>query len=68
MRRVNAIDQIAKYIGLLGEFGVGPVVILVMILQDEHDAALGGMGNACLDRFGGISDALFPADLRPAVP
>ena len=38
VRRVDARDQVAKCVHLLGELGMLPVVVLVVVLQDERDA------------------------------
>src|SRR5258706_7975705 len=64
---MNAIDQLEKYILLLREFGELPVIVLVMILDDQRDAAFGGVRNAGLDALSGVSNALGAAHLRTAL-
>src|SRR6267378_3904395 len=64
---VNSRDEVAEDVHLLGEFGVVPVVVFVVVLDDQLDAALGGVGDAGLDGFGGVADAVFAGDFGAAL-
>src|SRR5258706_11442215 len=64
---MNSRDEVAEDVHLLGEFGVVPVVVFVVIFDDQLDAALCGVGDAGLDGFGGVADAIFAGDFGAAL-
>jgi hypothetical protein len=65
VRRLDPINEFAKYIHLLGKFRILPVVVLVVVLNDQRDPALGGVRNARLDAVGGVANSIGPGNLRP---
>src|SRR5690348_606084 len=67
-RRLYTIDQFAEDVHLLGELGVLPVIVLVMIFDNERDASLLSMGNAGFNTLSGILNPILSAHLRPALP
>ena len=68
IRVLNTGDEIAENIHVLGEFRVIPKVILVVIFDDERDAAIPRAWEAGLDGGGGVLNAVFTGDLGPALP
>src|SRR3954462_11061967 len=67
MGGMNSRDEIAEDVHLLGEFGIGPVVVLVVVFDDQLDAGAGGVGDAGFDTFGGVADAFFAGDFGAAL-
>ena len=60
---LDPLDEVAEDIHLLGELGVGPVVVLVVVLDDQRHAVLSGEWGAGLDALGRVLDAVRAADL-----
>ena len=54
---IDCRNELAEDVHLLGELGILPEIILVVVLQNEGDAAFLGEGKAFLDRFGGQPNA-----------
>src|SRR6267142_2347550 len=67
MGGINLGDEVAEDVHFLGEFGVGPVVVLVVIFDDELYATLGGVGDAGLNAVGGVADAIGAGDFGAAL-
>ena len=65
--RVDAIDQVAEHVHLLGELGILPVVVLVVVFEDQRHAAGRGVRNAGLDALGGVAHAVAARDFGPAL-
>ena len=65
VRRIDAIDQVAEDVHLLGELGILPVVVLVVVLQDQRDAALRRVRQTGGDALGGVPQAVLARHLRP---
>ena len=61
----DGIDERTKQIHLLGELGILPEVVLVVILDDQRDPQLARQRQAGADRLGGEGHALLRAQLRP---
>jgi hypothetical protein len=59
----DRIDELAEDVHLLGEFGILPEVVLVVVFDDEGDAALGRVGETGVDGFGGEFHAFIDAQL-----
>ena len=53
----DPLDEVAEDIHLLCELGVGPVVVLVMVLDDERHVVLLSVWQACLDALRGEREA-----------
>src|SRR5207302_8766476 len=64
---MDAIDQLAEDLCLLGKFGELPVVVFVMVLEDQGDAILRRVGNAGLNALGGVANAFRSAHLGTAL-
>ena len=62
---VDAVDELAENIHLLGELGILPEAVFGVVFEDQRDAAVLGMGQAGLDRFGRERHALVDRQLRP---
>ena len=65
MRVVNRIDEQTEDLHLLGKLRILPEVVLVVVFDDQRDAAVGRVGQAGGDRLGGQSHALVDREFRP---
>jgi len=68
LRRLNSVYQIAENVHLLSEFRVLPVIVFVVIFDDELHAPRGGVGEASLNPLGREAKAVFERYVRPALP
>ena len=63
----NGVDDLQENVLLLGEFGVFPEAVLVVVLHAEHHVVFPRDRQQLRDRLDHPGDALFAADLRVAL-